>query len=453
MRKTLISLVAGSIAALTWTAVPGAGAALIHTNYPLPRGTHSCRVDYHKINRHHWVRRDGRRVRRTYVDCVYRAPLTTITTPVNTSVQASVDPNWTLDVSSPQSPPVPVTFSFSASAGASALPNGTLSLSVFVDGSVSNAGGCSANVGGATAAATCRLMIPAWGQYSVISSYSGGSGSGTTVSATEGTEIVDIEPPSPNPETIINSWGTTTPTNGTTVKATVIGSTADVTVDNSNFEGAASVGVSDQLGDSCTAPVSGTAASCSMSLTGSPSAFTVAYPGGTNDMTTQTIDPWGTSQQQNVTYEWPAESVYDGTPTVTIQQATMQYDDVITRTSSNVTINDYGTTPPSVIALAPGDSISIEVQATGSLSTDSIGQGSIAYSTTPNDGTFTMTDMEESASTNCSGSWNGSGAIGTCRVDLGSASSGSYTIQESYDSTDPNYASVDNGLTLTVDVS
>lgn len=147
----------------------------------------------------------------------------------------------------------------------------------------------------------------------------------------------------------------------------------------------------------------------------------------------------------------PTTTTVAATTTTTLApSASVQYEDVIVHPSLGSS-HDYGTDPPATVPVPVGGSIQVEVEAAGSLGTDPVGQGSITYAVTPNDSTFTMNDQEESASPNCSGSYNGSGAIGTCAIRFTSA--GTYSLTMSYASTDGNYPSVQNGLTETIDVS
>ncbi len=112
-----------------------------------------------------------------------------------TDVRATIDPTWTLTNAAgtpdtPAAPPkVPVTFTYSATASVAPLPPGDLTLNIYVADSVSSAGGCQANVGGTVTRATCTVNIPAWGDYTLITSYSSGV---STVAATGQTETVNI---------------------------------------------------------------------------------------------------------------------------------------------------------------------------------------------------------------------------------------------------------------------
>lgn len=248
------------------------------------------------------------------------APPATATAPIK--VSATIDPSWVLAVTTPQAPSVPVTFSYSATdAGqVGTLPAGTLTLNIYVHGSVAQSGGCAANVGAPVTSASCTVDIPAWGKYDLIVNYSGGTG----VIATEGTETVDIEPPALSAVTNADIWGTTSPSNGASLAATVSSdSTTDaVTLTDPNFEGATSVTLTDNSGDECAATVSGTSASCTMTNTATPTSFTIAYPGGTTTTATESASPWGIAQSQTVTTTWAAQSVAITNPSVTAPTTT-----------------------------------------------------------------------------------------------------------------------------------
>ncbi len=268
------------------------------------------------------------------------APAVTTATPTTTapvSVRATIDPSWTLVPTVPQAPPVAVTFTYSASdAGQTGtLPAGTLTLNIYQHGSVAQSGGCAANVGGSVTSATCTVNIPSWGGYDLVVNYSGGS----NVVATEGTETVDIEPPALPAVTNADAWPA--PTGSLTITSPT---SATASVTSPNFEGAPDVTLTDQLGDECSATVSGTTASCVLALTGAPSGLSVGYPGGTPTTTTEFSSAWGVSEPQAVTTTWPAE--------------TLQLAPAITKASQSVDFTSSAPTP------AVGDSYSPTATAT-----------------------------------------------------------------------------------------
>lgn len=252
------------------------------------------------------------------------SPSTTTTTiaPAKTSVRGTTDPGVTLVTSTPQSPPVQVQFTYSADNPNGPLPDGTLTLNLLTHGTENSVAGCAANVGvdespvgdGADPV-TCTVSVHEWGQYDLQTIYTTNS---PDVTPTEGFDTVDIEPPSPSP--LMETWGTSSPTSGAAISATVSQSeTSDaVTLTDPNFEGATSVTLTDNNGNACSATVSGTSASCTMDNTATPTSFTVSYPGGTT--TTQTVTPWGIDQYQSV--EWPADQVTISSPSVTTPSTT-----------------------------------------------------------------------------------------------------------------------------------
>ncbi len=245
-------------------------------------------------------------------------PATTTTTNV-VEVRAHIDPTYSLP-SSPQAPPLPVTFTYSATSG-SGVPDGSLTLNVYYHGTETSVADCSANVGGSTTSTTCTATLPAWGSYDLVAVYS--TSSPDAVSTPE-TITLNIEPPVLPPLTETEMWGTTVPTNDLAISAVVNKPlTADaVTITDSNFEGASSVTVTDNLGHKCGATISGTTASCTMPNVGAPTSFTVAYPGGAPQTVTETASPWGVAEEQQVTYTWPAQSVQVSNPSVTVPTTT-----------------------------------------------------------------------------------------------------------------------------------
>jgi hypothetical protein len=457
----MTKLIKTAVAVVTFGAVIGIASvsgATTHPTYALGHAK-SCRVDYVKHTARHmvservkvggkWV---TKKVERRYVACVYSPPRLTLTVAspttsgVVTNVKANIDPSWALATTTPQSPPVPVTFSYSAGVTNGSLPAGELTLSIFVHGSVSNAGGCQANVGGDISSAQCTVSVPQWGQYDLITSYSSGV---SNVASTGATETVDVEPPALTGITVADTWGTTAPTNNVAISAQVVGFNAAVTVTDSNFEGDASVLLTDQLGDTCTAVVSGASATCNMTVTGTPNAFQVSYPGGTSTTTTQTMSPWGIAQSQSVTYIWNADTITVGHPSVTSQTATLLWNGGFATGHGS-----WSGAPLDPITISQGQEVTLYAYASGSLSTDQYPLGSVSYTVGPMTG-VTMTDNQSaSSSTNCSGSYNYSNqAVGGCVIVFQNA--GTYTINLQYVSSDPNYASsASDALTETVIVN
>jgi hypothetical protein len=353
-------------------------------------------------------------------------------------------------VSAPQPPPIPVTFTYAATdESGGSLPDGELTLQVYVHASVSDAGGCEANVGGTITSASCTLTVPAWGSYDLITSYSSGVGN---IAATGETTTLDIEPPALAPTTTTSAWPGDTPT----LTAAVSNQSAQVSLTDGQWGGAAQVGITDQLDDSCEATVSGQTATCSLALTGQPTSFTIIYPGG-QSVGEQTVSPWGVSQQQQVTTTWETSTprltgsvsgAYTPPPFATVA---WQGGSIINADGSSNYWWNTGPYPylPAAIPITLGQGVQLGAYAEGSLGSDPIGAGSIAFTADPDDGT--LADEQPSASTNCTSSADAIGdAFGYCRFTP--SADGTYTIQTSYTSTDPNYPSV-TGPSITVDVT
>jgi hypothetical protein len=246
------------------------------------------------------------------------------------------------------------------------------------------------------------------------------------------------------------SWGTTSPTANPSATVTVSGSSAQVSVTDADWEGATSIGVSDQLGDSCEASVSGPTASCSMSVTGTPTSLDVAYPGGTTTYGAQTVSPWGVPQTQDVTYTWPSE-------TVTITGGALTVNTVPTLVIWGnwfATGYDGGSPnppPPSTITIPATGTVHLFVISTGDDSDDPYPLGSIDFTVTPSAGSSGYNDSNEYfGSSDCSASQNYSGQA-EAGCDLTFAGAGTYTVTTEYVSDDPNYVDV-AGPSMTIDV-
>ena len=447
----------------------GFPAALAHASY-VPAKSHACRSGYVaktvKVRKHErkhgklvWVKVRERvcvkkaapKVVSTITPVTVTPVVTPITTPTltvpTTSVRATIDPDWSLAVTTPQAPPIPVTFTFSASAGPDPLPDGELTLSIYVHASVSSAGGCEANVGGDTTSASCTVTLPAFGSYDLVTSYSSGVGN---VAATGSTETVDVEPPLPLDETIISTWGVTAPTNTYSLAATVIGSNANVTFTDSNYEGATAVTLTDQLGDTCNATVTGTTANCTMAVTGIPASFTVTYPGGVDGSTTQTISPWGIPQAQTIDYQWPSEVLLVSNPNVTVQHATVQWSGGFVRDNGTV-VTKWTGDPPNPLAITAGENVELNTVTIGSVASDLYPLGAIDYVTTPDDGNWTASN-DLIGSADCSAAQNYSlEANADCYYTF-TQSATQYTVTPTFLSADNAYANT-TGVPLTIDVN
>jgi hypothetical protein len=401
------------------------------------------------------------KVTQRYVACVYVAPVKLTTTapvtvtatapPAPVTVTATIDPSYTLpDI--PQAPPVPVTFIYSASdVGASSLPDGELTLNIYTHGSLSSSFGCQTNVSGSdlsTDSATCTVNLLAWGSYDLLTSYSSGV---SNVATTGQTDTVDIEPPAPSATSVAETWGS-----GATISGSVSGSTAALTISGSNFEGATAVNLTDQLGDACSAIVSGSAATCSMSLTGQPSSFTVAYPGGTSTSGTQTYTGWGIAQTQAVTFTWPADSVAIASPSITgsyvLYAATIVYAGWRIY-NGNTEVSSGSGAPANPISVPLGDKLLLEFVASGNYPGDANPAGSLSVTSSQTITTTNGYATDGSAgSADCSAITNlGGTAGGWCFVAF--PSSGTYPLVVGYASTDTNYASQPDTLSETVNVT
>lgn len=332
-----------------------------------------------------------------------------------------------------------VTYSAVASSSGATLPNGTLAFTS--DGTLV----CTQAVGGSTSTATCQITYTQFGSHSIVVAYTDTSGDspGTTGVLTE-----SIEPPA---ITIQDMWGTQL---GTVPTATVsvIGTTASVDVTDANWEGpTGSVTATDNLGDSCTLAIVSTAGTCQMTVTGTPTSFTIAYPGGTSTQSTQSVAPNGT---QSVTTTWPAESVSIANPTVTVQSADVEWQAI---TGSGIDWNPgtgHGSLPgPSgTITMSPGQ-LHLVGQTNGNDASDPYPMGGLDFSVSPNSG-FTAVGggVGVNSSSDCSYVNNYSNqADGSCNINF--SASGTYVITLSYVEDDTNYASVTDVTTVTVDVT
>lgn len=431
----------------------------------------TCSANFVKKTLRHTVIFHGKRVVRRYVGCVYVAPRpitvpfptgTTVTvtpTPVTTTpttattVTAKIDPSYTLP-GTPQAPPVPVTFTYSASdVGASSLPDGELTLNIYSHGSASASFGCQTNVSGSnlsTDSATCTANLLAWGSYDLITSYSSGV---SNVATTGQTDTVDIEPPAPSATSVAETWGS-----GATISGTVSGSTAALTLSDANFQGAQSVTLTDQRGDSCSANVSrGTSAACSMSLTGQPSSFTIAYPGGTSTSGTQTYSGWGIAQTQAVTFTWPSESVSIASPSITgtyivyaVTVGISQYR--IYNGSTRVT--KVNSAPSSPLSVPTGDTLTLYFTAAGNYPGDTTSPaGSLGVTSTNSITGTNGLGSSGAGSADCSAITNLVGTTNGAVCSIAFSGSGTYPLVVGYASGDTNYPSQSDALSLTVDVS
>jgi hypothetical protein len=210
-----------------------------------------------------------------------------------------------------------------------------------------------------------------------------------------------------------------------------------VSVSDANWEGATAATLTDQLGDSCSLAISGTA-TCTMAVTGTPSSFTIAFPGGTSTTTSQTVSPWGIAQTQDVTYDWPAETVVIAHPTVTASVMTIGTAHFYVDNQSGTQVNT-GVNVPASISVPTGGSLRMNFSAVGTLLGDTQPQGYLSTETSASDATLT----------NEGG--NGSNDCTACQISFPSA--GSYSVTVDFHSQDPSYADQLGALTVVVTVS
>ena len=459
------------LASLLWFAASAQAHARHRTHHPL-----RCRSGFTRETVRVPERRHGRIVRRHHRIVFVRvercerrrtvkpatpdpvtlpAPPTSTPAPAPASVlpvvRASIDPSYTQDPTDN----LKVTWTYSASAGTSAaLPTGTLSLNVTEPGHVGSSGGCTMNVTAAVTGGTCTQELPNYGAWNVTVSYTGAS---TTVAPASSTDTETIEP---LPATVAYVWGRDQGTANPTGAANVIGHSASVTIHDADFEGATSVGVTDGLGDSCTAAVSGQTATCQMTLAGGPPQhFTLAYPGGTTSTGTRGTNGGGVQQ---VTYTWPAQTVQIASPTVTVQQAVLdecggqqQGGPSWPGSGGGCTVANDGTVTtnqwPDPVTVGTGLRVYFEAGAYGSLLSDKYPAGYLTFTTSGPAAPSTVWDLGGDGGSDCSKSANSGGrAVGGCMYTFSTV--GTYTLTVTFTSTDPNYASGPNTLSETINV-
>jgi hypothetical protein len=267
MRKLAGVLVVGCLAFAVGYglgfAMPASAAS--HASYPLGKAK-SCRVNFHKVNRVHWVRlSDGRRVKRGYVDCVWRAPKAKSLAPVKLAVH--LDPLFTQSANDP----LAVVYTASATAatngvGGPQLPAGVLDF--YSDGALA----CSTDVGGSATTTTCPVTYAALGQHTVITEYISGTdsasetdieqvnGQATKTSVTLQGDPVDKTTTSILTATVSSPLGTDTAPPATSVSFTVDGAVLTTVKDSQttctlNWSGAPTFNQGDNaFVDSATSP-------------------------------------------------------------------------------------------------------------------------------------------------------------------------------------------------------
>lgn len=434
MRKLLIPvLMLAMISAGSAISLNLASAATAHPSYALGKAKH-CKVNFVKKTATHKVK--GKSVR--YVECIYKAPA---------KPRAAIDPAFTQNPSNP----LEVTFSYSASETDGQLANGVLDLFAGPT-SATQTLACSMNVGGTVFGGNCVVTFASYGNEVITVQYLSGTESATSSETDDiedtnpaspttttlapvgntGTDTVTSPPPSgggggggggggtPPPPPPVNVWGTTAPTGSPTVSVLTVGSgIASVSLSDANFEGATSVNLTDQLNDTCSAPVSGTTATCTMTITGTPNAMTIDYPGGNSG--------------------WAAETV-QATPAVA---GRVDWDG-----GSATGYGSWTSEPPSnLLELSPGDSLSLNATVEGAPD-DPTPAGTLTFTANgaPMNGGGT--------SPNCSGLSTGGNASATCAFTIPAGWAGSdFVISVTYASTDSNYPSGSIASTVEVDVS
>jgi hypothetical protein len=193
-----------------------------------------------------------------------------------------------------------------------------------------------------------------------------------------------------------------------------------------------------------------------MSLTGQPSSFTIAYPGGTSTNGTQTYTGWGIAQTQAVTYTWPSDSVSIESPSITgsyvLYAASIVYAGWRIYNGNTVVSSGSGA-PANPISVPLGDKLLLEFGASGNYPGDANPAGSLSVTSSQTITTTNGYATDGSAgSADCSAITNlGGTAGGWCFVAF--PSSGTYPLVVGYASTDVNYASQPDTLSETVNVT
>lgn len=356
-------------------------------------------------------------------------------------VRAGIDPSFTQDPADN----LHVTWSYSASATGT-LPDGTLSFTVTPNtNQLSAVGTCTINVGGSTTGGTCSLELPDYGAYRTTVSYVGAS---TTVAPSTASEVDTIEP---LPTTITHAWGTDYPSDTPTITTRVVRTAQMVTVSDADFMGVNVITVTDNLGDTCSATVSGTTASCTMDASSAPSSYTVAWPGIPNTVANVPVGDGGTQQ---VTTEWPAQTINVASPSVTVQAAQLlecggwvtggwhtpgtvcdtadQWEDPIV-----VPVNTRMELGASVQGNAPGDPVPL-----GTISFDVTGPAAPSF-TAP---------MSGESTSGCDGESNTGGQATGGGCEWVFSTPGVYTVTVSFVDADGQYSDLPDGITATINV-
>lgn len=365
---------------------------------------------------------------------------------------ALASPNYTQSNSNYLSIQYSATASSTSNSSPSATVAGTLT---FYSDSVAV---CTMSVGGSNSStAGCAVTLSQYGSHTASVTYSDGQGD----TATTGVQNETIEPPA---ITVDDNWGQTAPTGAPTATVNVIGSTASVTVSDANFEGASSITVKDQLGDQCSATVGTTTATCSLTVTGTPTSLTLSFPGGTSTVGTQAVSPNGS---QSVTTAWPAVSsvaVSGGHLQVSVQQATVAWANWAIQQGSSGTSN-----PPNPINISANHYVHLFASTTGNVVPDNalcdfgVSQanqepcGYLQFTVTQTSGTTTAVTQinEDSGSSDCSqvGNFSNEAEGGCDFVFTGSGTSYQISVEYVPGVYDSNYSTTQNPIVITVNVS
>ena len=365
---------------------------------------------------------------------VRRPPATTSTVLPATPTAAHLDPTFTQSVTNP----LQVTWTYSATDAGTTVspPLGTLTLLVTQSGQAAGAGECAMNVGGTNPdGGTCTLTLPSYGQWSVTVTY---TGSDSTIAAPSTMTVTDtIEPPA---VTLPATWQSVL--TGSVIQ---IGTQATITVTASNWQDATSVTLG-AAGATCNVAVTGPTVSCTVTMIDQTvSSVTVGYPGATTTGT-QTVPPNGVQQ---VTYDWQPVIVTLPSSDVTIldQIATVNWQ------FWEAGSQESNIAPTGTLTTPLYDTVTLSLYATGNDLADPNPKGGIDFQVIshPAGAIWTATNNAPVGSSCAYSSAANGQADGSCL--FGFETPGTYVVQITYVSADPNYPSTTSGPTVTIDVT
>ncbi len=245
--------------------------------------------------------------------------------------------------------------------------------------------------------------------------------------------------PAPTPATptlapVVKEWDSD---NAATISTLLVGSSATATLtDPDGFDGATSVTLTDQLGDTCNAVVSGTSAFCKMTVTGTPSSYRVAYPGGDTTSTT----------------EWPADQIAITNPSVRVSTAVINALDW-----SWIGEGGTGWTPTIDDTQPFNSAFRLDVDVTGNLPGDTFPTGYLTFAVVSVDGqpegsdsSFWSDQNQVTDADNCTEvETNGASSVG-CAFSFYAV--GTFQIQVTFTSTDADYQGTSSPI-ITVDAN